>query len=62
MHDLAVMETDRFRDEVEVAAQNPMGGVLIVDREPAVTGHIRVQNRGQFARQTVFHSKLPPVC
>jgi hypothetical protein len=36
-----------------------MSRVLILAHQPAVPGHIRIQDGGKLPRQTVFHAAMP---
>jgi hypothetical protein len=55
VHGLPAVRFYVHGNEIEVFTQAPMSGVLVLARETAVSGHIRVQDGGKFSRQAVFH-------
>jgi hypothetical protein len=50
MHHLPVVAFYRLGDEIEILAQAPVRRIFIVASETRISGHIGVQNRGEFAR------------
>ena len=60
VHDPAVMAFDDLGKDVEVFAQPPMGGVLVLAGQPAVTGHVGIEDGGELSWQSCcIHGVVP---
>jgi len=59
MHDLSVVVFYRLGDEIEIVAQAPMRGILIITGQTRISGNVGIQDGGELSRQTLFHAKEP---
>ncbi len=59
VHHLPVVIFYRLGDEIEIFAQAPMRGILIITGQTRISGCVGIQEGDEPSRQTLFHAEEP---
>lgn len=59
MHNLPMMVFYRLGDDIEIVAQAPMRGILVITGQTRISGNVGVQDGGEPSRQTLLHAEEP---